>query len=87
MKASAGEKIVLDSVNPRIETEQIERLGPKVEDEEKRKKRKDEEKDIFVHFSAVQDAGLKHLREGEQLTFEVENSDKGPRAINLQKTS
>ena len=50
-------------------------------------KREDEEKDIFVHFSAVQDAGLKHLREGEQLTFEVENSDRGPRAINLQKTS
>ena len=49
--------------------------------------REGDEEDIFVHFSAVKDAGLKHLREGEQLTFEVENSDKGPRAINLQKTS
>ena len=49
-------------------------------------KREGEEKDIFVHSSAVQNAGLKYLKEGEQLTFEVENSDKGPSAINLQKT-
>jgi len=49
-------------------------------------KREGEEKDIFVHFSAVQNSGLKYLKEGEQLTFEVEYSDKGPSAINLQKT-
>ena len=49
-------------------------------------KRKGEEKDIFVHFSAVQNSGLKYLKEGEQLTFEVGYSDKGPSAINLQKT-
>jgi len=48
--------------------------------------REDEEKDIFVHFSAVENSGLKYLKEGEQLTFEVEYSDKGPSAINLQKT-
>ena len=44
-----------------------------------------EEKDTFVHFSAVKKAGLKSLKEGEQLMFEIENSDKGPSAINLQK--
>ena len=49
-------------------------------------KREDKEKDVFVHFSAVQNSGLKYLKEGEQLTFEVEYSDKGPSAINLQKT-
>ena len=49
--------------------------------------RKGEEKDIFVHFSAVERAGLKYLKEGEQLTFEIENTDKGLTAINLQKTS
>ena len=49
-------------------------------------KRENEEKDIFVHFSAVRNAGLKYLKKGEQLTFEVENTDKGPSAINLQKT-
>ena len=48
--------------------------------------RENEEKDIFVHFSAVKNSGLKYLKEGEQLTFEVENTDKGPSAINLQKT-
>jgi len=47
--------------------------------------RKDEEKDIFVHFSAVKKSGLKSLEEGEQLTFEIKNSDKGPSAINLRK--
>ena len=37
LKASAGEKIVFDSVNHRMESEQIERLGAKIEDEEKRR--------------------------------------------------
>ena len=37
LKTSAGEKIVFDSVNPRVATERIERLGPVMEVEEKRK--------------------------------------------------
>ena len=49
--------------------------------------RKGEEKDIFFHFSAVKKSGLKSLEEGEQLTFEIKNSDKGPSAINLQKVT
>ena len=49
--------------------------------------RQDEEKDIFVHFSAVKKSGLKYLEKGEQLTFEIKNSDKGPSAINLQKVT
>ena len=49
-------------------------------------KRENEEKDIFVNFSAVKNSGLKYLKEDEQLTFEVEYSDKGTSAINLQKT-
>jgi CspA family cold shock protein len=49
--------------------------------------RKDEEKNIFVHFSSVKKSGLKYLEEGEQLTFEIKNSDKGPSAINLQKVT
>ena len=48
--------------------------------------REDKEKDVFVHFSAVQNSGLKYLKKDEQLTFEVEYSDKGPSALNLQKT-
>ena len=49
-------------------------------------KREDKEKDIFVHISAVQNSGLDNLKKDEQLTFEVEDSDKGPSAVNLQKT-
>ena len=49
--------------------------------------RKDKEKDIFVHFSAVKKSGLQSLEEGEQLTFEIKNSDKGLSAINLQKVT
>ena len=47
--------------------------------------REDKEKDVFVHSSAVRDAGLKFLNEGDELTFEVENGDKGPSAVKLQK--
>ena len=47
--------------------------------------RRDEKEDIFVHFSAVKKSGLKSLEEGEQLTFEIQNTDKGPSAINLQR--
>ena len=49
--------------------------------------REDKEKDVCVHSSAVREAGLKYLNEGDELTFEVENTDKGPSAVNLQKTS
>ena len=48
--------------------------------------REDKEKDVFVHSSAVREAGLKFLNEGDELTFEVENGDKGPSAVKLQKT-
>ena len=49
--------------------------------------REDKEKDVFVHASAVRDAGLKFLNECDELTFEVEDGDKGPSAVKLQKTS
>ena len=45
--------------------------------------RDDKEKDVFVHSSAAKAANL-NLNEGDALTFEVENGDKGPSAINLQ---
>ena len=49
--------------------------------------REDTEKDVFVHASAVREAGLKFLNEGDELTFDVEDAEKGPAAVNLQKTS
>ena len=47
--------------------------------------REDKEKDVFDHHTAVREAGLKYLNEGDELTFEVENGEKGPSAVKLQK--
>ncbi len=47
--------------------------------------RDDKEKDVFVHSSAAQEANLQ-LNEGDALTFEVENGEKGPSAVNLTKS-
>jgi len=46
--------------------------------------REDKEKDVFVHASAAEAASLQ-LNEGDALTFEVENGEKGPSAVSLQK--
>jgi cold shock protein len=40
--------------------------------------------DIFVHYSGIENDGFKTLTEGAQVEFEVENSDKGPRAISVK---
>ena len=49
--------------------------------------REDGKKDIFVHISVVNNAGLKTLKSGEVVTFEVENSEKGETSTNIQKIS
>ena len=46
--------------------------------------REDKEKDVFVHMSAVRDAGMNGLDEGQALTFDVEDGPKGPNATNLK---
>ncbi|MEJ0045009.1 MAG: cold-shock protein [Rhodospirillales bacterium] len=44
-------------------------------------------KDIFVHISAVQKAGLRNLNEGQRVGFEVEQQQNGrTAAVNLQRT-
>jgi CspA family cold shock protein len=40
-------------------------------------------KDIFVHFSAIQGDGFKTLKEGDAVTFEVEEGQKGPQAAKV----
>ncbi len=45
----------------------------------------DKEKEVFVHSSAVTDSGIGSLNEGDELTLEVENGEKGPSAVKLQK--
>ena len=46
--------------------------------------RDDKEKDVFVHVSAVRDAGMNGLDEGQALTFDVVDGPKGPSAVNLK---
>jgi CspA family cold shock protein len=46
--------------------------------------REDNEKDVFVHSSAAQAASLE-LNEGDELTFEITEGEKGNSAVNLQK--
>ena len=46
--------------------------------------REDKEKNVFVHVSAVRDAGMNGLDEGQALTFDVEDGPKGPNATNLK---
>ena len=42
-----------------------------------------EEKDIFVHYSAVQAEGFRSLAEGEEVSFEVTQGPKGLKAENV----
>ena len=49
--------------------------------------RGDNEKDVFVHISAVKKAGMDRLDDGQTMTFEIEEGPKGPNAVNLQKVS
>jgi|TARA_B110000438_G_scaffold26985_1_gene25766 cold shock protein len=46
----------------------------------------DGSKDIFVHTSAVRDAGMNNLVEGQALTFDIQEGAKGPAAVNLQSS-
>lgn len=45
----------------------------------------DGSKDLFVHHSAIQGEGFKTLAENQAVEFDVEASDKGPRAANVKK--
>ena len=39
-----------------------------------------EDKDVFVHFSAIQGDGYRSLEEGQKVEFEVGQGQKGPQA-------
>ncbi|KKK37456.1 cold-shock protein [Mesobacillus campisalis] len=41
--------------------------------------------DVFVHFSAIQSEGFKSLDEGQEVTFDVEQGQRGPQASNVRK--
>lgn len=41
--------------------------------------------DVFVHYSAIQGEGFKTLEEGQSVSFDIEEGQRGPQAVNVQK--
>ena len=41
-------------------------------------------KDVFAHFSQIQSSGYKSLEEGQEVSFEITQGPKGPKAENIQ---
>jgi CspA family cold shock protein len=47
--------------------------------------KREEGQDLFVHFSSINMDGYKRLNEGDQVSFEVEDTARGPQAKNVVK--
>jgi len=45
----------------------------------------DEGRDVFVHYSAILGDGFKTLAEGQKVSFDIVNGEKGPQASNVSK--
>lgn len=45
----------------------------------------DDGPDVFAHFSAINAEGFKSLAEGERVSFDVVEGQKGPQAANIEK--
>ncbi|MCE9585792.1 cold shock domain-containing protein [Candidatus Uhrbacteria bacterium] len=45
------------------------------------------DKDVFFHSDSLVGVMFDELKEGEAVTFETESSDKGPRAVNVQRAA
>jgi len=41
-------------------------------------------KEIFVHFSGIEGEGYRNLEEGQQVTYRVEDTPKGPQAVEVR---
>jgi len=42
-------------------------------------------RDLFVHYSGITGQGFRTLAEGTKVSYEEEESDKGPKAVNVDK--
>jgi CspA family cold shock protein len=45
----------------------------------------DDGQDVFVHYSSIDGTGFKTLAEGDSVTFDVEESNRGPVAKNVKR--
>ncbi|SES09247.1 cold-shock protein [Psychrobacillus sp. OK032] len=43
--------------------------------------------DVFVHFTGIQGEGFRALEEGQDVTFEIVEGNRGPQAANVIKNS
>jgi CspA family cold shock protein len=43
------------------------------------------EKDVFVHYTAIVGEGFRNLEEGERVQFRIEDTPKGPQAVDVIK--
>ena len=43
----------------------------------------DGSKDIFFHATSLKDVEFSALKQGDKVSFDVEDSEKGPRAVNV----
>lgn len=43
--------------------------------------------DVFVHYSAIQGDGFKTLNEGQEVTFEEVQGERGPKATNVTRAA
>jgi CspA family cold shock protein len=47
----------------------------------------DQGQDVFVHHTCITGSGFKTLNEGEEVSFDLVASDKGPKALNVQRVN
>ena len=46
---------------------------------------REDDRDVFVHHTAIQMEGFRTLREGEDVVYDLRDSDRGPQAVNVVK--